>query len=63
MTIDLLLEILQIAIQAASGLIKGNPTGIEQAILDIVSKGYAAYEAQTGKPLDPDLIKPIPPLP
>jgi hypothetical protein len=60
--IDLILEILALGIQAAGALFKGNPTAVEQAILGIVQKGYAAYEAQTGKPLDPSLIKPIPPL-
>ena len=62
-TLDLILTIVQIGINAASTLVKGNPTGVEQAILDIVKKGYEAYESHTGKPIDSSLIKPIEPLP
>ena len=63
MNIDLGIELAQLVIGLLATILKGNPTAIEQAILDVVSKGYEAYEAQVGKPLDPSLIQPIPPLP
>ena len=63
MTIDLGLELAQLVIGLLATILKGNPTAIEQAILAIVQKGYDAYQAQTGRALDPSLIKPIDPLP
>lgn len=62
MGIDLGIELAQLVISLLATILKGNPTAIEQSILDIVKKGYSAYEQQTGKPLDASLIQPIPPI-
>lgn len=56
------LEIVQLGITVLGEEVKGNPTNIEQALLDLVQKSVGAYEAQTGKPIDPTLIRPIDPL-
>ena len=62
MNFDLGLQLAELVIALLATLLKGNPTDIENAILAIVRKGYQAYYAQTGKPIDPSLIQPIPPI-
>lgn len=62
MNFDIGLELASLVISLLSMLVKGNPTDIENAILAIVKKGYAAYETQTGRAIDPTLIQPIPPI-
>ena len=63
MTLAVIMELVQLAIDAANALIKGNPTDLEQSLLNLVMKGNAAYEAQVGRPIDPSLIRPIDPIP
>jgi hypothetical protein len=63
-TVQLLLLIAQAALtilaqQKVGGAV---PQDIE-VLLDIISKALAAYQAQTGQPLDPNLIKPYVPIP
>ncbi len=62
MTFNLGVELAQLVISLLAILLKGNPTDIENAILAVVRKGYEVYIAQTGKPIDPSLIQPIPPI-
>ena len=54
--------VLPALIQFLTGLLKNNPTALEQALLGIIQSGVSAYEAQVGKPIDPTLIKPISPV-
>lgn len=56
------LEIAQLAIIILGEEAKGNPTNIEQALLDMAQKSVAGYEAQAGKPIDPTLLHPIEPI-
>lgn len=53
---------LKVGIDILGGLYAGNPTQLEQALLSMVQKSVQAYEAQTGKPIDPTLLKPIEPV-
>lgn len=62
MSVDLALELAQLVISLLASIFKKNPTQIEQNIIDIIKKGYEAYEEQTGKPIDPSLITPIDPI-
>lgn len=45
-----------------TGLLRNNPTALEQALLSIIQSGVSTYEAQVGKPIDPTLLKPISPV-
>ena len=60
--IDKVLFILQLAINLAGAAIKNNPTELETSLLDLVRAGHDAYSVQTGKPIDPSLLKPYEPL-
>lgn len=60
--IDLILELVGLGISVLGSTIKGNPTNLEQSLLAIAQKGVAAYEAQTGKAIDPALLKRIDPV-
>lgn len=57
-----ILELVQLGISILGETVKGNPTNLEQALLDLSRKSIAAYEAQTGKPIDPALLNPIDPI-
>lgn len=57
--LDQILSVLKVGIDILGGLYAGNPTSLEQALLSMVQKSVSAYEAQTGKAIDPSLIKPI----
>jgi len=57
-TLEIILELVQLAINAAGSFIKNNPTALEQSLLDLVIKGHQAYEVQAGRPIDPTLIGP-----
>lgn len=59
--IDKLLGIVDTILEAGKGLIPGDEYAL--MVLGIVQKGVAAYEAQTGKPIDPTLLRPIDPIP
>jgi hypothetical protein len=50
------LQILQQQMGGKQGLVIG------EALIDIISKAKAAYEQQTGQPIDVSLIKPYEPL-
>ena len=53
MTPNLIYQLLDLAIALVRAIPRAN---IERTLLDIVQKSVAAYEEQTGKPLDPRLI-------
>jgi hypothetical protein len=62
----LLLEILGIASTSAQAFLKGDASAgnnVAQALITIVQKAMLAYQAQTGKPIDPTLLRPFEPLP
>lgn len=63
MTFDLAVMLAQLAVNLLGAVLKGNPTVIEQSLLDLVKAGHNAYEQQTGKPIDSSLIHPIDPIP
>lgn len=58
---DKILAMLDGILEAAGGLLPG--AAFADLLLKIVQKGAAAYEAHTGQPIDPSLIKPIEPIP
>lgn len=60
--IDMILELIGAGVQLLGATVKGNPTNLEASLLAIAQKGVAAYEAQTGKPIDPSLLRPIDPV-
>lgn len=60
--LDKLLQLAGLVIAAIGATVKGNPTEIEAAILQVVQAGASAYEAQKGQPIDPSLLKPIDPV-
>ena len=65
-TLSLILEILQLAAAAASAYVTGDAakgTQIAQSLISIIQKGMLAYQAQTGQPIDPALLKPWEPIP
>jgi hypothetical protein len=59
--IDKILAIIDAVLEATGTLIPGYQ--LADALLQIVQKGVSAYEAHTGQPIDPILIKPIDPIP
>lgn len=60
---DQIFELIQLGINVLGAFLKGNPTALEQAILDLTLAGHKAYQLQAGKPIDPTLLQPIDPLP
>ena len=57
-------------IETALGLVKQQlgsgaaaPIDAAEAITDIIAKAMAAYQQQTGQPIDVSLIKPYEPIP
>lgn len=65
--LSLILQILSIASASAQAFLVTNPTGesannLASALIQIVQKAMQAYEAQTGKPIDPTLLKPFTPI-
>ena len=54
-------ELVGLIANSASGILKGLVPGASVAaeLIKIVSAAYAAYEEETGEPLNPDLIQPI----
>lgn len=66
--LSLILEILGIASSAAQSFLTTTPTGtnannLASALISIVQKAMLAYQAQTGQPIDPTLLKPYEPIP
>lgn len=66
--LSLILEILSIASASAQSFLTTNPTGqnannLASALITIVQKAMLAYQAQTGQPIDPTLLKPFEPIP
>ena len=59
--VDNILATLDALLNAAGSLIPG--AQLADLLLKIVQKGVAAYEAHTGAPIDPTLLKPIDKLP
>ena len=62
--INLIISIVQIALQILTSQLGGNnqSANVAQSLVDIVNKAMQAYQQQTGKPIDPDLIKPYEPI-
>jgi len=58
---DNILTLLDAVLNAAGTLIPGGQ--LADLLVKIIQKGVSAYESNTGKPIDPSLIKPIAPLP
>ena len=56
----LIAQLVQIAISLAKTQLNGK--NVELALVNIVQSGVQAYEDHTGRPLDPQLIKPEAPL-
>jgi hypothetical protein len=54
MTIDLALEIVELAVS----LLKGTEVSAADTLLEIAQKADEAYHDEMGKPLDPFLIRP-----
>ena len=52
----LIAQLVQIAISLAKTQLNGK--NVELALVNIVQSGVQAYEDHTGRPLDPQLIKP-----
>lgn len=59
-TVDKLLAIIEMILNAGKGLIPGD----EYALLleGLIKKGVQSYESHTGQPIDPTLLKPIDPI-
>ncbi len=60
MNIDLMLEILDLALAVANRQLHANVKGdpfFEDTLLEIIQKAAQAYQAHTGEPLDLLLIK------
>lgn len=60
--LDAVFAIVQLGITILAEEARGNPTNLEQSLLDMAKKGVAAYEAQSGKPIDPALLHEIEPV-
>lgn len=60
--IEAILGLVQLGISVLGETVKGNPTNLEQSLLEMAQKSVAAYEAQTGKPIDASLLHPIDPV-
>jgi len=62
---DLIILIIQTALAILQQQLGGSagPTGSAQALLDIIAKAKAAYERETGQPIDVAAIKPYEPIP
>jgi len=58
---DNILTLLDAVLNAAGTLIPGGQ--LADLLVKIIQKGVSVYERNTGKPIDPSLIKPIAPLP
>jgi hypothetical protein len=61
----IILEILGIASTSAQAFLKGDAqsgNNIASGLITIVQKAMLAYQAQTGQPIDPNLLKPYVPL-
>ena len=64
-TLQYILSILQIALNAAQGLTSGNVKGAlatAQALEQIIQAALTAYQQHTGQPIDPSLLQPIQPV-
>jgi len=64
-TLQYILSILQIALNAAQGLTTGSVKGAlttVQALEQIIQAALAAYQQHTGQPIDPSLLQPIDPI-
>lgn len=62
----LIIEILGLAVTAWSQLATGgakNTATLADTLVKIAQKASEAYTAHTGEPINPDLLKPIQPLP
>ena len=60
--VTLILEILSLAIGAWQSIATGGAAStatLTNTLLQIAQKANQAYTAQTGKPIDPTLLKPI----
>jgi hypothetical protein len=61
--IDIVLMIIQTALNVATNQVSGNQVlSLADAMVDIIAKAKAAYEAETGQPLDVSKIKPLVPI-
>ena len=64
--VEAIITLLGLAVQAwqtqATGGAK-NTADLAEILLQIAQKANRAYTDQTGKPIDPSLLKPIDPLP
>jgi len=60
-TVDNVLTMLDAILLALSGFLPG--ANIADLLVKIAQRASAAYEAQTGSPIDPTLLKPIDPIP
>ncbi len=56
---DLVLFIVRTALAIIEAQILGRPLPVADSLVNIIQAGYAAYEKQTGQPLDPATIKPF----
>jgi hypothetical protein len=63
--IDLILTILSLAVSILRQQQIAHPGTMVSAdsILEIIRAAHAAYEKETGQPVNPDLIKPYEPIP
>ena len=64
-TLQYVLSILQIALNAAQGLTTGNVKGAlatAQALEQIIQSAVSAYQQHTGQPIDPSLLQGISPI-
>jgi hypothetical protein len=57
---NLIIQLVEVAIAVAQSQL--NPDQAAGALLTIVKRGVAAYEANTGQPIDLALIKPEAPV-
>ena len=60
--LELVLFIIQTALEIMKSKLSGVPVSIPEALVRIVRAGYQAYEQEVGQPLDVDKIKPFEPL-
>jgi hypothetical protein len=63
--ISIILEIIFAGLQIAKDQTGGSnkPINTVSLLTEIIQKGIYALEQQTGKPIDPELIKPYVPIP
>ena len=54
MTTDIAIQIIELALSLVKG---SNDAAIAAALAQIIGKAWRAYEAHTGQPLDPSVIK------